>query len=131
QLLLQHAARQGSRVLEGTRVERIEFGADGAATGVRIKNQTGQHLLQCQLVVDASGRNTVLGSQLRLKHHDALFDQFAVHNWFESVDRGPSETADYIHIHVLSMPRAWIWIIPINSSITSVGIVTKSADFPK
>jgi FADH2 O2-dependent halogenase len=118
-------------VLEGTRVERVEFGPDGAATGVRIKDGSGRRLLRCRLVVDASGRNTILGSQLRLKHHDALFDQFAVHNWFEGVDRGPTETAEYIHIHVLGMPRAWVWLIPINDAVTSVGIVTTGADFPK
>src|SRR5213079_2314936 len=128
---LKHAARQGSRVIEGSRVEHIEFGSDGSASGVRVLKDGVPSLLRCKLVVDASGRSTILGSQLRLKHHDALFDQFAVHNWFEGVDRGAPEVADYIHIHVLSMPRAWIWIIPINANVTSVGIVTKSADFPK
>jgi ABC-type nitrate/sulfonate/bicarbonate transport system ATPase subunit/flavin-dependent dehydrogenase len=131
QLLLQHARGLGSRVLEGTRVERVEFAPDGAATGIRVKKNGEQRLLRCQLVVDASGRKTVLGSQLRLKTHDALFDQFAVHNWFEGVERGPAETADYIQIHVLGMPRAWVWLIPIDERITSVGIVTKGADFPK
>ena len=29
------------------------------------------------------------------------------------------------------MPRAWVWLIPISQTITSVGIVTKGADFPK
>ncbi len=158
QLLLQHAARQGSRVIESARVERVEFPvAAGVPLAVeggilppdpRFRSEKSSHQsnapitihtringapksLRCKLVVDASGRGTVLGSQLRLKHHDALFDQFAVHNWFENVDRGPTETADYIHIHVLSIPRAWIWIIPINDTITSVGIVTRTADFPK
>jgi len=131
QLLLQHAARQGSRVLEGARVERIEFGPDGAATGVRVRQNGAERLLRCKLVVDASGRHTVLGSQLRLKRHDALFDQFAVHNWFEGVDRGPAETSDYIHLHVLPMPRAWVWLIPINPTVTSIGIVTKGAHFTK
>ena len=131
QLLLQHAARQGSRVLQGTRVERVEFDAKGAAVGVRVEIGGQERLLRCRLVVDASGRSTVLGSQLRLKKHDALFDQFAVHNWFEGVDRGTAETAEYIHIHVLAMPRAWVWLIPINETVTSVGIVTRSADFPK
>src|SRR6266850_1435550 len=44
QLLLKHAARQGSRVIEGARVEKIEFGADGSATGVRvsIKNRSSR-----------------------------------------------------------------------------------------
>jgi FADH2 O2-dependent halogenase len=131
QLLLKHAARQGSRVIEGARVDRIEFAPDNAATGVRVIKNGVPSLLRCKLVVDASGRRTVLGSQLRLKRHDALFDQFAVHNWFEGVDRGTPETADYIHIHVLNLPRAWVWLIPINQNVTSVGIVTKGADFPK
>ena len=131
QLLLRHAAGKGSRVVEGARVERVEFGPDGAATGVRVKQDGAERLLRCRLVVDASGRNTVLGSQLRLKRLDPLFDQFAIHNWFEGVDRGAAETADYIHIHVLSAPRAWVWLIPINSTITSVGVVTRGTDFTK
>ena len=131
QLLLKHAARQGSRVIEGARVEKVDFAPDGAATGVQLIKNGVPSCLRCKLVVDASGRSTVLGSQLRLKRHDALFDQFAVHNWFEGVDRGNSETADFIHIHVLNLPRAWIWLIPINATVTSVGIVTKGADFPK
>jgi len=130
-LLLEHAAKKGSRIVQGTRVERVEFDAQGCATGVRLKDGDGERLLRCKLVVDASGRSTVLGSQLRLKHRDALFDQFAVHNWFEGVDRGSVETADYIHIHVLEIPRAWVWLIPINQTITSVGIVTRGGDFPK
>jgi len=131
QLLLKHAARQGSRVIEGARVEKIEFGPDGSATGVRVAKNGVPSSLRCKLVVDASGRSTVLGSQLRLKRNDSLFDQFAVHNWFEGVERGNSETADFIHIHVLNLPRAWVWFIPINKTVSSVGIVTKGADFPK
>jgi ABC-type nitrate/sulfonate/bicarbonate transport system ATPase subunit/flavin-dependent dehydrogenase len=131
ELLLKHAAGQGSRVIEGARVERVEFGADGAVAGVRVTQDGRERVLKCKLVVDASGRSTLLGSQLRLKRNDPQFNQFAVHNWFEGVDRGPAETANYIHIHVLPMPCAWVWLIPINQTITSVGIVTEAADFNK
>jgi ABC-type nitrate/sulfonate/bicarbonate transport system ATPase subunit/flavin-dependent dehydrogenase len=131
ELLLKHAATKGSRVLQGARVERVEFGTDGFVSGVRIKQDGAERVLRCQLVVDASGRSTVLGSQLRLKQHDPLFNQFAVHNWFEGVDRGPAETADYIHIHILPLPRAWVWLILINGTATSVGVVTQGADFVK
>ncbi|HKS37892.1 MAG TPA: NAD(P)/FAD-dependent oxidoreductase, partial [Verrucomicrobiae bacterium] len=131
ELLLKHAASRGSRVLQGARVERVEFGPDGFASGVRVKQAGQEHLLRSRLVVDASGRGTVLGSQLRLKRNDPLFNQFAVHNWFEAIDRGNSETANYIHIHVLPMPRAWVWLIPITDSVTSVGIVTEGSNFVK
>lgn len=131
QLLLQHAARQGSTVLEGARVEQVEFDSHGAVSAVRFRHNGAERRVRCRIAVDASGRGTVIGSQLRLKRHDALFDQFAVHNWFEGVDRGAVETADYIHLHLLSLPRAWVWIIPISRTVTSVGIVTRSGDFPK
>jgi FADH2 O2-dependent halogenase len=131
ELLLKHASTRGSRVLQGARVERVEFGADGIVSGVRIKQDGAERFLPCRLVVDASGRSTVLGSQLRLKRHDPLFNQFAVHNWFEGVDRGPADTADYIHIHILPLPRAWVWLIPISGAVTSVGVVTQGGDFVK
>lgn len=131
ELLLKHASSKGSRVLQGARVERVEFGDDGFATGVRIRQDGREKLLRCSLVVDASGRGTVLGSQLRLKRNDPLFNQFAVHNWFDGVDRGATETADYIRVHVLPMPRAWAWLIPIDGRVTSVGVVTQSGDFVK
>ena len=131
ELLLKHASTKGSRVLQGARVERVEFGADGFVSGVRIKQNGAERGLRCQLVLDASGRSTVLGSQLQLKKHDPLFNQFAVHNWFEGVDRGPADTADYIHIHILPLPRAWVWLIPISGTVTSVGVVTQGGDFVK
>ena len=126
-LLLDHARAGGSRVIEGAAVRAVEFGADGFATGVRV----GERTLRARIVVDASGRGTLLGSQLKLKHNDPLFDQFAVHAWLEGVDRGPAETADFIHIHVLPRPRSWLWQIPISPGVTSVGIVTRREDFAK
>jgi len=131
QLLLEHAEQQGSRVLQGVHVERVEFGPDGSACGVTVQQNGRQRALRCKLVVDASGRNTVLGAQLKLKRRDPQFHQFAVHNWFEGVGRGPAETADFIHIHVLPAQRGWAWQIPISATTTSVGVVTDKSAFVK
>jgi ABC-type nitrate/sulfonate/bicarbonate transport system ATPase subunit/flavin-dependent dehydrogenase len=131
QLLLEHAEQTGSRVLQGAHVERVEFGSDGAACGVTIQQSGRQRSLRCKLIVDASGRSTVLGTQLKLKRRDPLFHQFAVHNWFEEVDRGPAATSDFIHIHVLPAQRGWAWQIPISSTVTSMGVVTDKTAFVK
>jgi ABC-type nitrate/sulfonate/bicarbonate transport system ATPase subunit/flavin-dependent dehydrogenase len=131
QLLLKHAESCGSRVLQGAQVERVEFGPNGAATGVRVQQDGSSRLLRGRLIVDASGRQTLLGSQLKLKRKDPLFNQFAVHSWFEGVDRGTADTADFIHIHLLPLPRAWAWQIPISPTVTSVGVVTDGTAFVK
>ncbi|MEO6596695.1 MAG: tryptophan 7-halogenase, partial [Planctomycetota bacterium] len=126
-LLLHHARELGAVVLEGERVARVEFVA-GVATGVRLADG---RLLSARLVVDASGRSTLLGSQLGMKTNDSQFDQFTVHNWFEGFDRGPLATADHVHVHVLPKARSWLWQIPVSPAITSVGIVTRRGDFAR
>jgi 1H-pyrrole-2-carbonyl-[peptidyl-carrier protein] chlorinase len=129
--LLRHAAEQGSRVLEGVSVERAEFDDAGRAIGVRIREGERRRLLRARIVVDATGRGTLLGSQLRLKRTDPELRQFAVHGWFEGVDRGAAGTADWIHLHVLPGTRAWAWQIPISEAATSVGVVCDAERFPK
>ncbi len=129
QLLLQHVARLGSEVVEDARVERVTFDDSGRANGVVVRQAGSERHLRCRMVIDASGRRTLLGSQLRLKRSDPTLQQFAVHNWFEGVERGADETADYIQIQILPTPRAWVWLIPIDARTTSVGIVTQANDF--
>jgi ABC-type nitrate/sulfonate/bicarbonate transport system ATPase subunit/flavin-dependent dehydrogenase len=128
-LLLDHARVAGADVREGVRVVDVEVGAAGAA--VRIADGEGEREVRARMLVDASGRHTFLGSKLRLKRNDPALRQFAVHGWFENVERGPAETAEWIQLHVLPGLRAWAWQIPIREGVTSVGVVTGDADFPK
>jgi ABC-type nitrate/sulfonate/bicarbonate transport system ATPase subunit/flavin-dependent dehydrogenase len=129
--LLRHAQTQGSRVLEGAQVERVEIDESGRAVGVLVRDGQSRRLVRARIVVDATGRGTLLGRQLRLMRTDPSFRQFAVHGWFEGVDRGAADTAEWIHLHVLPGPRAWAWQIPISAAVTSVGIVCESEAFPK
>ena len=45
--------------------------------------------------------------------------------------RGDADTADFIHVHLLPVPRGWAWQIPISPTVTSVGVVTDGDDFVK
>ena len=127
-LMLKHAQSLGTEVYQGVTVKEILFDGD-RARGVRVR-MAGQEVdLPCRMLVDASGRQTVLGRQLRLKKNDPVFDQFAVHAWFENVHRGEAETADYIHVYFLPVERGWAWQIPINDTITSIGIVAEKDVF--
>jgi FADH2 O2-dependent halogenase len=81
--------------------------------------------LECKVLVDASGRSTLLGNQLKLKQKDPIFNQYAVHAWFKDLDKGDGPTADFIHIYFLPVERGWVWQIPITEEITSVGVVAE------
>jgi FADH2 O2-dependent halogenase len=71
----------------------------------------------------------VLGRQLRLMVKDPLFNQYAIHAWFEGVDRGPGSSRDHIHIYFLPIERGWVWQIPINETVTSMGVVVEREAF--
>jgi FADH2 O2-dependent halogenase len=125
--LLKHAQSLGSEVVQGVRVQQVLF-EDGYARGVRVKIAGQEVDIPARFVVDASGRGTLLGRQLNIKKNDPIFNQYAVHAWFENLDRS-SETGDFIHIYFLPVERGWAWQIPITETITSVGIVAEREVF--
>jgi len=133
-LLLQHAHHLGATVYEGIRVQRVDFSNPDYAE-VRFPMGRKEVGVRCRMVVDASGRQTFLGNQEKLKVRDTLFDQYALHTWFEGYNRGvvnkKEEQKDYIFIHFLPLTNTWVWQIPITNSITSIGVVTQKKNFAK
>jgi flavin-dependent dehydrogenase len=130
--LLQHANGLGATVYEGIKVQTVEFPDDD---WVRIHYQMGPR--ECtttvRTVIDASGRRTIIGNQLNWKVMDPVFDQYALHSWFEGYDRtavcGDPSKRDLIFIHFLPITNTWVWQIPITDDITSIGVVTQKANF--
>jgi len=125
-LLLKHAEGKGATVHQGVKVSEVLFEGE-RAVGVRAEFAGQQVDVRAKLVVDASGRNTLLGRQLKIFEKDKHFNQFAVHGWFEGVNRGVDP--DEIHIHFLPMERGWVWQIPITEEVTSMGVVAEAKAF--
>lgn len=136
-LLLQHAQKQGAAVYEGTRVQDVDF-SDAAMPKIRFSVGDQKIALRVRAIIDASGRQTLLGNQLKLKVNDPVFDQYALHTWFSHYDRSRFANTkngrshgDYIFIHFLPVTNTWVWQIPITETITSIGVVTQKRNFAK
>lgn len=129
-LMLKHAERSGSEIYQGVHVKKVLYDND-RASGVRAAIAGKEVDLPCKVVVDASGRQTLLGQQLKLKKKDPIFNQYAVHAWYEGVDRSNGPSADYIHIYFLPVVRGWVWQIPISPEITSMGVVVEQEVFKR
>lgn len=110
-------------------VTEVLFDEDKYASGIRIKIAGQEMEVPARMVVDASGRSTLLGKQLKVKNNDPVFDQFAVHAWFENVDKSQVDSPEYIHIYFLPVQRGWAWQIPITHEVTSMGIVAEKEVF--
>ena len=127
-MLLKHAEKLGAKVYQGVHVKKVLFDGDRAC-GITVEIGGQEVDVPAKVVVDASGRGTLLGRQLKSKKMDAIFNQYAVHAWFKNLDRGTGDTANYIHIYFLPVERGWVWQIPISDEITSVGIVAEREVF--
>jgi 1H-pyrrole-2-carbonyl-[peptidyl-carrier protein] chlorinase len=137
-MLLQHANRLGATVYEGVKVSAVDFSATEPIVRFTTSRNGGDQnrkemAVSAKMVVDASGRNTFLGNQLKLKVQDTLFDQYAIHSWFDHYDRRifsrKGDHHDYIFIHFLPISNTWIWQIPITDTVTSLGVVTQKKNF--
>ena len=64
---------------------------------------------------------------------DPVFDQYAIHTWFDGFNRRAmsyrDSTDNYIFIHFLPITNTWVWQIPITETITSIGVVTQKKNF--
>jgi len=128
-LMLKHAESLGTKVYQGVSVSKVLFDENNFASGIRVRFANQELDIPARMVVDASGRHTLLGKQLKVKKNDPIFDQFAVHAWFENIDKGETDSSEYIHIYFLPVERGWAWQIPITHEVTSMGIVAEKAVF--
>jgi FADH2 O2-dependent halogenase len=128
-LLMKHADGLGCRILLGAKVEEVLFDPALRARGVRVVVGGEQVEMEARIVVDAAGRNTLIGSQLGLRNDYGHLDQMALHAWFVGVDRGRKSTSDYTHVYFLPSPRGWAWRASISADITSVGLVVDRSSY--
>lgn len=133
-LLLQHAHGFGAHVYEGVTVKGADF-SDPEKVKIRYGWGRGEGETTVKMLVDASGRRTLIGNQMKWRVTDPVFNQYAIHAWFEHFDRSAlaykPNMDNYIFIHFLPISNTWIWQIPINDSITSIGVVTQKQNFAK
>jgi len=133
-LLLHHAKKLGAQVMNGVGVKKVDFSNPDLVT---LKIGMGRRDMEVttKLVVDASGRRTMVGNQMKWRIKDDVFDQYAIHSWFEDYDRSVMAYRDgqeeFIFIHFLPISNTWIWQIPITDKITSIGVVTQKKNFSK
>jgi flavin-dependent dehydrogenase len=123
-ILLDHAAASGCAVRQQTVVESTIKSRRGWTVVVR-NLQTGEEQnIEAQWIIDASGRNCVMGPALGIERERIPYPgRFAIFNHFKGVLRSPNkESGDII---VLRLEDAWFWVIPISRTLTSVGVVAQ------
>jgi len=124
-ILLEHAKELGVRVLEGVEVRRVLFRGDEAYGVEAVVPDGAPMLIRARVVIDASGRSTVLASQRGAKRRDPRLRNFAVYAHFRGATREPGIEGGLLRVFYESKDH-WSWYIPLADDVTSVGVVAKS-----
>ena len=114
--LLEEARRAGAEVREGVSVRKILHLEDG-----RVEIATDEGDVSARFLIDASGQSTLLGKHLGLRRVLPHLKKIAYFGHFENVWRRPGDEGGYIVIVVCE--EGWFWIIPLDETRTSIGLV--------
>lgn len=121
-ILLQRAGCLGARVVEGCRAREIEFlGDEGVAVQSQQEDGSRQRW-RARYLIDASGRDTMLGTRLGTKRRNRRHNSSAMYAHFSNAWRSddPYRAGD---ISIFWFEFGWFWFIPLADGVTSVGAV--------
>jgi flavin-dependent dehydrogenase len=125
-MLLDHARENGAEVHEETAVNEVTFNADACA--LRIMGRDGdERELRASYVIDASGRNSVIGTKFKLKKNYEHLKKLSLFAHYEGVER--ESGIDGTLTRMVRTLRSWFWVIPLKGDRTSIGIVLEADDF--
>jgi len=120
EVLFRNAAAKGAIAIEGCRVRRVSFDAEGAS--VEAERDDGVRMTwRTRFVVDASGRNTLLANQLRCKEKNRKHSSSALFAHFKGAQRLPGKAEG--NITIFWFEHGWFWFIPLADGTTSIGAV--------
>jgi flavin-dependent dehydrogenase len=125
-LLLDHATESGADVCEETSVERVQFVNGHVALAIKPKGQPTETVL-ARYVIDASGRNSVLGNHFKIKKSYEHLQKLSLFAHYDGVWR-PEGRDGTLTVLVRGIDR-WFWIIPLTPDRTSIGVVLDSETF--
>lgn len=126
ELLFRHAAAAGVEAQEGARVTAVEL--EDAGVLAQVEADTGATwTVRASYLVDATGRDTLLGRQLGLRRKHPRHRSAALYAHYRGVATRPGDDAGNISIY--QHDRGWAWMIPLRGGIMSVGAVADPALF--
>jgi flavin-dependent dehydrogenase len=121
-VLLDHAAESGAEVHELTGVKSVEF----ANEHVDLTIANGKSI-RARYVIDASGRNSVLGTKFNIKKTYEHLKKLSIFAHYDGVWR-PEGIDATLTVLIRGIDR-WFWIIPLTAERTSIGVVLDSETF--
>lgn len=121
-VLLEHAQDTGAKVLQQAEVKKFIFDGERLC-GVEYEYQGQRHEVRASYVVDASGRAGLIAKHFNLRKMNDKLCNVAVFQHYKDVVKENNPTLCEGDFLLSSHKDGWLWGIPIESDMLSVGAV--------
>jgi flavin-dependent dehydrogenase len=125
-MLLDHARENGAEVHEETSVDEVTFSNGNCQLRLNGR-KTGN--IEANYVLDASGRNSVIGTKFKLKKNYEHLKKLSLFAHYKGVAREAG--IDGTLTRMVRTLTSWFWVIPLKGDRTSIGVVLDTAEFKK
>src|SRR5437868_9542767 len=119
-VLLDHAAESGAEVREETGVDNVEFSDEGATLLISRKTNCGPEEIRARYVIDASGRNSILCAEFKLKKNYEHLQKVSVFAHYDGMIRAEGRDGTLTRM-VRAIDRRF-WVIPLARRLTALGV---------
>ncbi|MGK5627816.1 NAD(P)/FAD-dependent oxidoreductase [Streptomyces sp. URMC 123] len=127
-VLLENSRRNGVDVREGTRVTDVDVSDPDRAVirSVDADGVTAVH--ESRFVVDASGRDAVIGARRGWRKPRPDLDRTALWSHWTGVKMtGGLEEGNSLIIYIGEEKKGWIWVFPLGPDRITAGVVTQNS----
>jgi len=121
QILFENCKNSGTHAMEGIKVLRVSATEHKTHKVEAVDADGNPHVWETRFLVDASGRDTFLSSANGWKRRNPRHASAAVFSHFRGVKRRLDR--DQGNISIYWYEYGWIWMIPLQNDIMSVGAV--------
>lgn len=122
EILFRHAAESGAETIERCRVKELDLGDRSTPPRVVATDGAGKmREWRPRFVVDATGRDTLVGNRMKVKRKNPEHNSAALFGHFRNAVRDCGQLEG--NIIIFWFDHGWFWFIPLKDGITSVGAV--------
>jgi flavin-dependent dehydrogenase len=127
QILLENSRRNGAEVHEETKVEAIDV-SDPEMVVLRTSGPDGEREHRARFLVDASGRDAIVGSRQGWRKPREELDRTALWSHWEGVTmKGGLEEGMSLIIYMGEEKKGWIWVFPLTEDRVTAGVVMNNS----
>ena len=120
-MLLNNCKESGVTVHQKHEALKVELSKVGTHRILSKDSHGNEHVWSPRFLVDASGRDTLVASTNGWKKKNPKHSSVAIYGHFTGVDRRPGANAGNISVYWFQ--HGWIWMIPLQGDVMSIGAV--------